>query len=46
MELTNDEKIKNVDEMINQYLFLIKKTIDDITILLEKRKELINKKEN
>ena len=45
MEITIEKQIKNIDERINQYLFLIKNTINDITELLEKRKELINKSE-
>jgi len=45
MKITIEKQIKNIDERINQYLFLIKNTINDITELLEKRKELINKSE-
>ena len=45
MKITIEKQIKNIDERINQYLFLIKNTINDITELLEKRKEIINKSE-
>ncbi|MDR0502004.1 MAG: hypothetical protein LBH16_01655 [Treponema sp.] len=41
MEFTVEKQIENIDERIGQYLFLIKKTIEDISELLEKRKELI-----
>ena len=46
MEFTVQEQLENIDKSINQYLFLIKKTIEDISELLEKRKELINKNRN
>jgi hypothetical protein len=41
MKITNEEKLKNVDERIQQYFSLILKTIIDISELLEKRKEII-----
>jgi len=38
------EQIENIDKSVFMYLNLIKKTIEDITELLEKRKELLDKK--
>ena len=46
MEFTVQEQLENIDKSVFMYLNLIKKTIEDISELLEKRKELINKKEN
>lgn len=40
MEFSEKEQIENIDKSVNQYLFLIKTTIEDILILLEKRKDL------
>ena len=42
MNLTMKEQIENIDKSVFIYLNLIKKTIEDITELLEKRKELLN----
>jgi len=40
MNFTNEERLKNADEMLTQYFSLIFKTIIDISELLEIRKEL------
>ena len=45
MSFTKEERIENINEMINQYFSLIFKTINDISKLLEKQKELKNDKE-
>jgi len=41
MSFTKEERIENINEMINQYFSLIFKTIIDISKLLEKQKELL-----
>lgn len=43
MEFTVQEQIENIDKSVFMYLNLIKKTVEDISELLEKRKELINR---
>ena len=44
MNSTMKDQIENIDKSVFMYLNLIKKTIEDITELLEKRKELLDKK--
>ena len=46
MSITKDERLKNIDEMVNQYLSLIMKTINFISELLEERKELLKNQES
>jgi hypothetical protein len=43
MEFTVQEQLENIDKSVFMYLILIKKTIEDISELLEKRRELINR---
>jgi len=46
MEFTVKEQIENINKSVFMYLNLIKKTIEDITKLLEKRKGLIKDIDN
>ena len=46
MEFTIKEQIENIDKSVCMYLSLIKKTIEDITELLEDRKKLLDKNDD
>ena len=45
MSITKEDKLRNTDEMIDQYLSLILKTINFIYELLRERKEIIKNME-